>query len=94
MNPAMPSQPPAVDPELQAKIQALKGAIADPPPFCSGILALKDNAFRLMYGKNEPQRKCGCVLVFLSLLAALLFTDKPQSRQFSERGGGRFAPAR
>ncbi len=50
-----------VDPELQGKLQALRSAITDPPPFCSGVLALDDEAFMLMYGKREPQRKSGCV---------------------------------
>ncbi len=51
-----------VDPELQEKLQVLRSAITDPPPFCSGVLALDDEAFTLIYGKREPQRRSWCVV--------------------------------
>lgn len=55
----MTEAPSTVDPKLQSKLHELREAITNPPPFCSGVLALNDEAFTLMYGKREPTRKCG-----------------------------------
>ncbi len=56
--------PPNVSAESQANFEVLKAAITEPAPFCNGVLALQDEAFRLMYKKRDAERKSGFVLMF------------------------------
>ncbi len=97
----MSQRPPEADPTLEAKLQLLRQAIANPPPFCSGVLALTDDSFTLMYD-GKPDRdasaeKSRSALTRIQVVAALPYTYIHSLSQFHHRLAecvrGRPAPA-